>query len=484
MYAFPLILPRKTALRFLTILENIPPGFLTESAVIIILRSRLLLNLEEFDRVETELGGIISRLEGQERLGQDEMQILAVCYNQMGFLGRITCIHTHDYSFTRYYEQGHYYAELSGYKPLIPAIMNISSYVCRAADPGEMDRYNEALCESVPHMAASMNGCAWGMDDLACGELAFFRGELIRAEQLVNVALDKAREKNQYEIGLCSLSYLLRLNLCRGNISAFPSLLNQIDACLEQPHFTNRRIYHDLVTGLFYLQTGRPEKLAAWLKSDFEESDFNSLVHGFERLVKAKYHLTEKRYPAVLADLESRGSRYGPPAFVLGRLEAKVLEAVCRYRMDDMEEALHDLEAAWELARDNGLYMPFAELGKDMRALANAALKAPSMTIPKAELEQIRRNAAVYAKNVFAISRYFRAETPKSAQKSRAAAILSPRELDVLTGLAQGLTREEIARMYSISANTVKSAARSIYNKLSAINRADAVRIAAEMGIL
>jgi LuxR family maltose regulon positive regulatory protein len=47
-----------------------------------------------------------------------------------------------------------------------------------------------------------------------------------------------------------------------------------------------------------------------------------------------------------------------------------------------------------------------------------------------------------------------------------------------LEGLAQGLTREEIARNLSISVNTVKSAVRSVYNKLGAVNRADAVRIA------
>jgi LuxR family maltose regulon positive regulatory protein len=484
MYAFPLTLPKDTALRFLAALENIPPEFSKESTITIDLRFRLLINLEEFDRVETELKEIIGRLEGRKHPGKDEMQMLAACYIQLGFWGGITCIHTHDYSFTRYCERGHYYAKLSEYKPPIPLVMNLSSYVCRAADPGEMDRYNEALREAAPHMAAAINGCTWGMADLACAELAFFRGELIRAEQLAGVALDKARENDQYEIGLCSLSYLLRINLCRGNMSAIPALLDQIDACLEQPYFINRGIYHDLVTGMFYLQTGRPQKIAAWLKSDFEESDFNSLVHGLEMLVKAKYHLAEKRYPAVLVDIESRGSKYGPGAFILGRLEAKVLEAVCRYRMDDTAGALRDMEAAWELAKDNGLYMPFTELGKDMRALAGAALKAPSVKIPKTELEKIQRIAAAYAKNIFAVSKYFRAASPESAKRSKSGAALSPRELDVLTGLSQGLTREEIARVSSISANTVKSAVRSIFNKLGAVNRADAVRIATEQGIL
>jgi LuxR family maltose regulon positive regulatory protein len=63
-------------------------------------------------------------------------------------------------------------------------------------------------------------------------------------------------------------------------------------------------------------------------------------------------------------------------------------------------------------------------------------------------------------------------------------AALSRRELDVLTGLSQGLTREEIAEAGSVSINTVKSAITGIYQKLGAVNRADAVRIATEIGIL
>jgi LuxR family maltose regulon positive regulatory protein len=53
--------------------------------------------------------------------------------------------------------------------------------------------------------------------------------------------------------------------------------------------------------------------------------------------------------------------------------------------------------------------------------------------------------------------------------------------LNVLTGLSQGLTREEIAGASGISLNTVKSVIRSVYNKLGALNRADAVRIAANL---
>jgi LuxR family maltose regulon positive regulatory protein len=46
------------------------------------------------------------------------------------------------------------------------------------------------------------------------------------------------------------------------------------------------------------------------------------------------------------------------------------------------------------------------------------------------------------------------------------------------------MTREEIADVSSLSVNTVKSTIRNLYNKLGAINKADAVRIAVARGLV
>jgi LuxR family maltose regulon positive regulatory protein len=161
-------------------------------------------------------------------------------------------------------------------------------------------------------------------------------------------------------------------------------------------------------------------------------------------------------------------------------LERDLLEALCRYRLDDREGAFQKLEMAWELAVASGFWMPFAELGKDMRALAEAALKAGSTKIPRNDLEKIRSSAAVYAQKLFAVSDQY----SYSANDGNKAAGLSDREKSVLVGLSQGLTREELAKVSSISINTVKSAVKSLYRKLGAVNRANAIRIAAERGIL
>ncbi len=63
-----------------------------------------------------------------------------------------------------------------------------------------------------------------------------------------------------------------------------------------------------------------------------------------------------------------------------------------------------------------------------------------------------------------------------------AAGALSPRERDVVSLAAQGLTSREIAEMLSLSRATVESHFRSAVRRLSARNRAHAIALALTRG--
>jgi two-component system NarL family response regulator len=62
--------------------------------------------------------------------------------------------------------------------------------------------------------------------------------------------------------------------------------------------------------------------------------------------------------------------------------------------------------------------------------------------------------------------------------------MLTPREVDVLRGVATGLANKDIARELMISAQTVKDHMSRIMNKLSASNRSHAIAIALKRGII
>ncbi|MDR0879010.1 MAG: LuxR C-terminal-related transcriptional regulator [Treponema sp.] len=477
----PLVVPSQIAVMLLEILDRAPAEMYEQIPLAYSVKVQIYLTLEMFDKAKAELETIIAKLRAAPPAPVIQRALMA-CYHNQGFLGFLTSTYTHDNSYVHYFEKAHEYFNLNNFELQPPVtVVNLSSYICRVSETekGAMEKYIAALEMMVPHVSVSMNGCCYGMDDMAWAELFFFKGDLLKSEEFILKAIKKAREKKQYEIENRSLFYLVRINLARGNYDEIETIFKQFETQLDEGCYTNRFVYHDIVTGWFYAQIGQGDKLASWLKNDFEESDLNSLVYGQEILVRAKYNLAEKHYPAALAALEVRESKYSAGAFVMGKLEIKAHEAVCRYLLRDKEGAYQSLESAWELARSNEFVMPFTELGKDMRALVSAALKDNATAIPRAWLEEVRRNAQAYAKKLY-----------RPAEKQRPAGIapaavtsLSRREMDVLLCLSRGLTREEIAGDLSISINTVKSVIRGAYNKLGAINRADAVRIATAAGI-
>jgi LuxR family maltose regulon positive regulatory protein len=493
--AMPSILPNRTARMLLDIMERAPEEIYDQIPHAQVQRTGLYLTLEMFDKSREELAAVIGKLEAGP-LSPFVCRTLTGCYNLLGFIGMNTCSYTRDYNYVHYFEKARRYYDMNKFEVGPPmSLIPLSSYLCRvnSEEAGEMEKYIEAISAAIPHTSYTFGGCALGMDDLCRGELAFFRGDIAGAEQYVLRALRNARQGNQYETENRSLFYLLRINLSRGNYKAIVEILRQVEAMLEEQKYPNRYTDYDIITGWYYAHTGQTDKLAPWLKNDFEESDLNSIVFGLEVFVKVKYHVAEKRYPAALAALKNRESASGSWAFVLGKIEGKVLEAVCRYHLKNREGAFEALETACRLALPNAISMPFTELGKDTRALADAALKDRALKDralkDRAEdlspewLEKVRLNAAAYAKKLYAVTEHYRPD-PAGEGGGEQGFFLSPRELEVLTGLSRGMTQQEIAGQASLSVNTVKSVIRSVYNKLGAVNKADAVRIAASRGIV
>jgi LuxR family maltose regulon positive regulatory protein len=360
-------------------------------------------------------------------------------------------------------------------KPPLNGI-NLGFHVCRVSDPSPetMKRFIDALAESVPWVAEATGGRRLGIYELVQGELAFYKGSLDEAQKGLLLAREKGGKNGHFEIENRALFYLLRIHLCRGDAKGAEGVLKQIEAGMEEhSNYSYSRNFHfDIVTGWYYIQLGMKSRIAPWLRSDYAGSGLDSGSRCLEKLVKARYYLAEKRYPAALASLETRADT---EVFLMGRIEMKALEAVIRFRLVDKEGAYTALREACDLAAPQGFFMPFTELGRDIRSLAETAQKENAPGIKQEWLLRIRRSAAIYAKKLY----NFTGQAGTGRIRS-----LSRRETAVLIGLSQGLTREEIAGAGSISPNTVKSVTRNIYNKLGALNHADAVRIATERGIL
>ena len=64
------------------------------------------------------------------------------------------------------------------------------------------------------------------------------------------------------------------------------------------------------------------------------------------------------------------------------------------------------------------------------------------------------------------------------------AVLLTPREIEILSALGEGLSNKEVARALGISAHTVKFHLETIFRKLNVTSRAEAVAKGLRQGIL
>jgi LuxR family maltose regulon positive regulatory protein len=142
-------------------------------------------------------------------------------------------------------------------------------------------------------------------------------------------------------------------------------------------------------------------------------------------------------------------------------VEAHLVEAEAALQADDPESGRAALEAAFERAEAIGVARPFALSGPCTQELLTSRL-------------------GLDGKGTFASQ----VAAARSAVASDVAVPLSEREMAVLALLPSLLSAREIATEFTVSVNTVKSHIRSIYAKLGASTRREAVLRAQDRGLV
>jgi len=152
-----------------------------------------------------------------------------------------------------------------------------------------------------------------------------------------------------------------------------------------------------------------------------------------------------------------------------------LLDALALYAQRKTESALTTLKQALALAEPENYVRSFLDLGKPMEEFLSWSLEGKVLDEPHQRayvsklLSQFDTNVSVEIKQPIG---------------NALIEPLSPRELDVLRLIAQGLSNREISERLFLALSTVKGHTRIIFDKLQVQRRTEAVARARELGLL
>ena len=465
---------------------------------------KLKINLGQFDEASA-IAEKYANDYGSRPESPGKNKALTAIYGFWGLLRMIMSTYTDNYDFVAYYKKIPEYFYKSPFRPIgqYKAITS-SAWASHVGTnrPGAMEEFIAAISCSIPYVSKILNGYYDGFEELVRGELCYFRGEYMEAEQYLSQAIDRARAYDQYVTQNRSLVYLMQIAVIRGDFASANMNYREMEALLNEKFYSSRYTMYDIGSAFYLIAMGQPENIPEWLKSDFSPYAYPSFLENYANRVKVRYHYETRKYETLLQYIENDLEKQ---TILFGRIEHKAAQVMCLYKLRRRSEAIAKLAETFELAEWNNIITPFIRYGKDMHAFVSSILKdytifgdepndatacdtncdtncvtiCETCPIPRMWLEDISSRSSIFAKRkAKVISEYRLANNLEDNTE------LTEREIAILKDLADGHSRIEIAANRNIQINTVKIAINSIYEKLYAANLPEAIHAAVDRKII
>jgi LuxR family maltose regulon positive regulatory protein len=287
--------------------------------------------------------------------------------------------------------------------------------------------------------------------------------DLDAAQQHRQQSIQLVQQTESNDIFAACEVFLARLKLAEGDVAGAAAVLAQADQFVRQHNLASRM----------------PEVAAARVLTLLHQGNLAEATDLAEThelpISQARVHLAQGDTSAALAALEPLCQQMEAKGLEDERLKVMVLQAVAHYAAalqadGEKEKAVKLLGDALALAEPGGFIRIFVDEGMPMAHLLSEAAALGMMP------DYIGKLLAA-----------FEAEGHRSAISPPSQPLvepLSPRELEVLGLIAQGLSNREISERLFLALDTVKGHNRRIYGKLRVQRRTEAVARARELGLL
>jgi LuxR family maltose regulon positive regulatory protein len=300
-----------------------------------------------------------------------------------------------------------------------------------------------------------------GEAHLGLARILYEWNDLDAAEQHTQQSLHLARQyESVIDRYVISEVFLARLKLGQGDVEGAANILAQADQSVRQHNFVLRIPEVATVQVLTFLRQGNVADAARLAQT-----------HNLP-VSQARVHLARGEASVAIAVLESYRQYVEANGWQDERLKVMILQALAFHAHSVYNRAQQALGDALALAESGGLIRIFIDEGLPMAELLS---EAPVHDIMP---EYVGKLLAAFEHEKQGYAQQSALNPQPLIQP------LSPRELEVLQLIAQGLSNDEIGKRLFLALDTVKGHNRRIYDKLQVQRRTEAVARARELGLL
>lgn len=349
-------------------------------------------------------------------------------------------------------------------------------------DQGTFFQISQLAAERFVTYTSFANGCGAGCEYLIPAEYALETGNWSDAELNSFKAIYKAQTKAQVSIILCANFTLIRLYLLQGKVTEGIELLKQLELEIA---LVNNPIYNtsiDMCKGYLYACLGQLDKIPYWLQiGDMTTADLLYQGVAFNYIVYGKAVMLSKNYIALEILTETLHEQFSLFSNQLGMIHNAIFKAVAKYHIYGADEGVKYLEHALSMAKSDGIVLPFVENAPHILDILKLILEnTPQNTEPLANTfiatnGTKKETTSEFIQTIVSLSeQYMHVLNQNKPAKIK----LTQREKEVLSLVAKGLTRDEIAAQLLLSQGTVKTHMKNIYLKLEVNGKIAAIKIA------
>jgi len=457
-------------------LDRLTPPEVGEYPVADYFRAHIYMNILELDKAEALLTGLEKRLLDRGR--PEETSLLGDAYVGLGFIHMMR----NQLDYGRFFQKADACLPngSSYYNSRTLAIENNNCFALADTLPGARERMEQAAYEAAPWINKVLHGCMSGMEYIISAESAFMICDFDQARQKAYKGIYKAESNGQHDYAMNGYFVLTRIGWMQGDLAEMEKQKQSLVEYAARYKIAIIDEIRDTILTWYYLKLRDISRVPrSIITMDYSKRPLPA--YGRLQIAYASYLMVKGEYAKMVGMLEHPRGLFLSGGVWHDRIRLFILLAIGYHHLDQHQSAVSALGTACDMCRHNNLTALFIETGDYLLPLMRLARQRRNFDFYPLWLDSIYDRVRDFARRAEEVCAEYRKRNPVRTIKDNP---LSRRERQVLQALAQGLTREEIALAQYISVNTVKAAIRSIYTKLNAGNRAEAVSIALVRGYI